>query len=245
MHRHSLNGNREIPAPPSDAEAGGRTEKVTNRTSVMHGAGKSDGCVVPGKQANKRGPDLPCAELAEGRQPTLRNACNTTAPLTQSGTGATSGLQRVRETARRDKKVRFTTLLHHVTTDLLRESFLALKKKAAPGIDGVTWVQYADGLEARLDKLHTGVHKGTYRAQPSKRQYIPKADGKMRPLGIPTLKDRAMQGLVKLALEPEWEAVFEPHSFGFRPGRSVHGPRRRTRAPCRWRPCAASGLVWC
>ena len=117
----------------------------------------------------------------------LGNTVKTAAPRTQSRTSVSSGLERVREVARRDRCARFTALLHHVTEELLKGSYYALKRNAAPGVDEVTWRQYGEGLEDRLKDLHSRVHKGKYRAQPSKRTYIPKPDGRQRPLGIATM----------------------------------------------------------
>jgi group II intron reverse transcriptase/maturase len=132
------------------------------------------------------------------------------------------GLLRVREAARKGKEVKFTALLHHVTPQLLRESFEHLKHKAAPGGDGVTWAQYAEGVEERLRDLHARIHRGTYRAQPSQRAYIPKADGKMRPLGIAALEDKIVQQAVVTVLNAIYEEDFLGFSYGFRPGHSQH-----------------------
>jgi len=110
------------------------------------------------------------------------------------------GLNGVRERARKNKQERFTALLHHVNVDLLRDSFYGLKRKAAPGVDGVTWKEYETGLEDRLKDLHGRVHRGAYRAQPSKRTYIPKANGKQRPLGIAALEDKIVQSAVVTVL---------------------------------------------
>ncbi|MFO0811993.1 MAG: group II intron reverse transcriptase/maturase [Gemmatales bacterium] len=118
--------------------------------------------------------------------------------------------------------MRFTALLHHVTIDLLRESFFALKRSAAPGVDRVTWQQYQEGLEERLMDLHRRVHSGTYRAQPSRRVFIPKADGRERPIGIASLEDKLVQRAVVTVLEAIHEEDFLGFSYGFRPGRSQH-----------------------
>jgi group II intron reverse transcriptase/maturase len=139
---------------------------------------------------------------------------------TLSRVNTEAGLLRVREAARRDKRLKFTALLHHVSVDLLRESFYALKRQAAPGVDGVTWAEYEDGVEDRLRELHGRVHRGAYRAQPSKRAYIPKADGKQRPLGIAALEDKVVQQAVVRVLSQIYETDFKGFSYGFRPGRS-------------------------
>ena len=132
------------------------------------------------------------------------------------------GLTGVRERARRNKQEQFTALLHHVTVDLLRESFYGLKRKAAPGVDGVTWKEYETGLEERLIDLHGRVHRGAYRALPSKRTYIPKANGKLRPLGIAALEDKIVQSAVVDVLNQIYEEDFRGFSYGFRPERSQH-----------------------
>jgi len=150
------------------------------------------------------------------------NVQQTAVPWTQSQISASPGLLCVREVARRGKNVRFTALLHHVTAELLREGFYALKKHAAPGIDGVTWQEYEVGLEDRLRNLHGRVHRGTYRAQPSRRTYIPKADGKKRPLGIAALEDKIAQQAVVMVLNAVYETDFQGFSYGFRPNRSQH-----------------------
>jgi RNA-directed DNA polymerase len=128
----------------------------------------------------------------------------------------------VRQTAKKRKQERFTALLHHVTVDLLRESFYALKRRAAPGVDGVTWREYETGLEGRLTDLHSRVHRGAYRSQPSRRVYIPKADGRQRPLGIAALEDKIVQQAVVSILNQIYETDFQGFSYGFRPGRNPH-----------------------
>jgi group II intron reverse transcriptase/maturase len=133
-----------------------------------------------------------------------------------------TGLERVRRTAREDKQVRFSALLHHLTVELLRESFLSLERKAAPGIDGQTWKQYEHGLEDRLKDLHGRVHRGAYRAQPSRRVYLEKPDGRQRPLGIAVLEDKIVQGAVVRILNAIYEEDFLGFTYGFRPGRGAH-----------------------
>jgi group II intron reverse transcriptase/maturase len=141
---------------------------------------------------------------------------------TQGREGAGSGLDRVREVARRDKKVRFTALLHHVDVARLRQAYFRLKRDAAPGIDGVTWRQYGERLEDNLQGLHDRLHRGTYRATPSRRTYIPKADGRQRPLGIASLEDKIVQRAVVEVLNAIYEEDFLGFSYGFRPGRKQH-----------------------
>jgi retron-type reverse transcriptase len=125
----------------------------------------------------------------------------------------------VREAAKRDGKVKFTALMHHVSIDLLRESYYSLKRKAAPGVDGMTWQEYGEGLEERLGDLHGRIHRSAYRARPSRRTWISKADGKKRPLGIAALEDKIVQHAVGTVLNQIWEEDFLGFSYGFRPGR--------------------------
>jgi group II intron reverse transcriptase/maturase len=132
------------------------------------------------------------------------------------------GLDGVRKAARERRQERFTALLHHLNVDLLRDSFYALKRQASPGVDGVMWQEYEPGLGERLADLHSRVHRGTYRAQPSRRVYIPKADGRQRPLGIAALEDKIVQQAVVTVLNQIYEVDFKGFSYGFRPGRSPH-----------------------
>ena len=141
---------------------------------------------------------------------------------TQSGAPMSQGLHGVRERAQRNKQERFTALLHHVTPALLRESFYALKRNAAPGVDGMTWKGYATGLEDRLEDLHSRVHRGAYRATPSRRQWIPKANGQQRPLGVTVVEDKIVQHAVATVLNAIYEEDFKGFSYGFRAGRNQH-----------------------
>jgi RNA-directed DNA polymerase len=186
----------------------------------MHEGGKSDGLVVPTKLPNKAGP--PAAEVVEGRSPAEGNTASKTRPGLSAGLGASSALDRVREVARRDKQARFTALLHHVDVDRLRAAYWAINPKAAVGVDGVTWGAYGQDLEANLHGLHSRVHAGRYRASPSRRVYIPKADGRLRPLGIATLEDKIVQRAVVEVLNAIYEEDFLGFSYGFRPGRGPH-----------------------
>jgi retron-type reverse transcriptase len=128
----------------------------------------------------------------------------------------------VRQAAKERKQERFTALLHHVTIDLLRDSFYALKRQAAAGVDGVKWKEYEIGLEERVADLHSRIHGGTYRARASRRVYIPKADGRQRPLGVAALEDKIVQQAVVIILNEIYEVDFKGFSYGFRPGRSPH-----------------------
>jgi RNA-directed DNA polymerase len=176
--------------------------------------------VVPTNPPNKAAPAA--AEAGEGRGTTKGNAASTTRPGRRAGPGVPNGLDRVREVARRDKDARFTALLHHVDLDRLRAAYLALSPKAAPGVDGVTWEAYGQNLEVNLRDLHQRVHSGGYRARPSRRAYIPKADGRQRPLGIAALEDKLLQRAVVEVLNAVYEVDFLGFSYGFRPGRGPH-----------------------
>jgi group II intron reverse transcriptase/maturase len=162
------------------------------------------------------------AESGEGRPLIKENAGQTNTYPTQSGKGVSQGLAGVRKAAREHKGMKFTALLHHLTVELLGESFYSLKRKAAPGVDGVTWQEYESGLENRLVDLHGRVHRGAYRALPSRRVYIQKEDGRQRPLGVAALEDKIVQQAVVTILNQIYEEDFLGFSYGFRPGRSQH-----------------------
>ena len=161
-------------------------------------------------------------EGVKGRASVKENSVASSARPTQSGERVSQGLGGVRRVARERKQERFTALLHHLNVDRLRESYYALKRNAAPGVDGVRWSEYEDGLKARLHDLHGRVHRGAYRAQPSRRVYIPKADGRERPLGIAALEDKIVQQAMVTILNEIYEVDFRGFSYGFRPGRSPH-----------------------
>ncbi len=186
----------------------------------MNGHEKSDPIVVAMKPANKAG--RPVAEPVERRVGTKGNAGQHNTRRAQNRESVTQALARVRQAARTRKKERFTALLHHIDVDLLRIAFLALQRKAAPGVDGLTWRDYEAELEPRLTDLHARVHRGAYRPQPSRRTYIPKADGKQRPLAIAALEDKIVQGATVLVLNAIYEEDFLGFSYGFRPGRGPH-----------------------
>jgi RNA-directed DNA polymerase len=186
----------------------------------MHGHEKSDPAVVVSKPANKAGE--PAAERVERRAGTEGNADQRSTRRAQNRERVTQALDRVRNAARQRKKERFTALLHHVNQDTLRVAFHALKRNAAPGVDGLTWTDYEADLEPRLADLHGRVHRGAYRPQPSRRTYIPKADGRQRPLAIAALEDKIVQGAVAMVLNAIYEEDFLGVSYGFRPGRGQH-----------------------
>jgi RNA-directed DNA polymerase len=219
MQRNSMRENRETPLLPAGSEAG-RREKAMSHKSLMHGSGESYCGVVPTKQPNKS--ESSPAEGVEGRPQAKENTQEPNPCRTPSRESGPSGLARVREAAKQDKQRKFTALLHHVSIDLLRESYHSLKKKAAPGVDGMTWEEYGQELEDRLADLHGRVHRGAYRAQPSRRVWIPKADGRQRPLGIAALEDKIVQYAVGKVLNQIWEEDFLGFSYGFRPGRGQH-----------------------
>ncbi len=206
-------------AHPSD-HRGGSLSEGRGRTPEMHGRGRSDGPAVPTKPPNKAAPAV--AEAVEGRGPAKGNTDSKTRPGRRAGPGAPSALDRVREAARRDKGARFTALLHHVDLDRLRAAYTALNPKAAAGVDGTTWDAYGQDLEANLQDLHRRLHSGRYRARPSRRAYIPKADGRQRPLGIAVLEDKILQRAVAEVLNAIYEVDFLGFSYGFRPGRGPH-----------------------
>src|SRR5438128_11092997 len=197
-----------------------RSAKAINRTADVNVQEKSDCAVVPVNQSNKE--ERSSAEAGEGRAQTEENIVESHMYPTQSGKRMSQGLHGVRQAARERRQERFTALLHHLSVDLLRGSFYALKRQDSPGIDGVTWQEYETGLEDRLIDLHSRVHRGAYRAQPSRRVYIPKADGQQRPLGIAALEDKIVQQAVVTTLNQIYEVDFKGFSYGFRPGRSPH-----------------------
>src|SRR5579864_4240570 len=173
----------------------------------MNECGKSDGPVVPANLPDKAA--AAAAEAGEERERAKGNTDGETRPGRSAGPGVSSGLGRVREVARRDRDARFTALLHHVTPGLLLRSFDGLKKDAAPGADGVTWRDYERGALPRLVALRDRVQEGKYRALPSRRVYIPKADGRLRPLGIASLEDKVLQRAVTEVLNAVYEADFK------------------------------------
>ena len=187
---------------------------------MMNGPEKSDSAIVAMKPANKAG--QPAAEWVEPRAGTKGNTGQPHTRRTQSRGSVSQGLDRVRNAARQRKKEKFTALLHHVTVELLRDAYLALKRRAAPGVDGVTWQDYEANLEGNLRELHAKVHSGSYRALPVRRRFIPKPGGKQRPLGIAALEDKIVQRALVAVLNAIYEEDFLGFSYGFRPGRSQH-----------------------
>ena len=196
---------------------------------MMHGHEKSDLAIVAAKPANKAeqptaeaSAGASAAELVERRAGTKGNADQQSTYRTQSRVGVEQALERIRKVARERKKERFTALLHHIGIDLLEEAFYELKEDAAPGVDRLTWKDYEADLERKLEDLHDRVHRGAYRALPSRRVYIPKPDGRQRPLAVAALEDKIVQRAVVVLLNAIYEEDFLGISYGFRPGRGTH-----------------------
>jgi RNA-directed DNA polymerase len=188
---------------------------------MTNGNGKSDRRVVPAKLSNKA--ERTAAETVEGSGRAKGNLREQNALRTQSRVGAPSALERVRQVAREDKKQRFTALVHHVyDIERLRAAFLALKREAAAGVDGETWGHYRENLEGNLQDLAGRLARGAYRARPVRRVFIPKSDGRQRPLGVPVLEDKIVQRAVVEVLNAIYEEDFLGFSYGFRPKRSAH-----------------------
>jgi group II intron reverse transcriptase/maturase len=187
---------------------------------MMHEPEKSDTVVVAVKPTNNA--ERSAAELVEPRTGTKGNANQQSTRRAQDRESVSQALERVRLAARRGKKEKFTSLLHHADPEMLRASFYALKRDAAPGVDGMTWDTYEQDLDHRIEDLHTRVQSGAYRAQPSRRSYIPKEDGTKRPLAVTALEDKIVQRAVAAVLNEIYEADFLGFSYGFRPGRGQH-----------------------
>src|ERR1035441_9160644 len=188
---------------------------------MMNERGKSDRPVVPVKFLNKAG--QPAAEGMEGRGLTKGNLQQQNASRTQSRSNAPSALERIRQAASKDKEMRFTPLFHHIyAPEALRAAYLCLKREAAPGVDGETWRHYGEALEDNLQNLSHRLKQGAYRAKPVRRVYIPKADGRLRPLGVTALEDKIVQRATVEVLNNLYETDFLGFSYGFRPKRSQH-----------------------
>ena len=205
-----------------------RRGKVQRRTARTHAVRASYNPIVPSKQANEG----PQPRMERGRRPeesgqerglVKGNAEQSPTPGTQGpGQKVSRGLIGVRQAAERDRQLQFTALLHHITEQRLAESFRGLRRDAAAGVDEVRWEQYEQGLEGRLADLHSRIHRGSYRAQPSRRTHIGKEDGQLRPLGISALEDKIVQAALSEVLNQIYEVDFMGFSYGFRPGRSQH-----------------------
>jgi group II intron reverse transcriptase/maturase len=220
MCGNSMHENRETSLPPPGDGPEGRVGKATGRTPTMHGSEESDRPIVLMKSPNK--PGQPGAEVMEGRGLVKENTGQQNTLRTLRREGVPNALDRVRQAAQRNKAERFSALFHHVTQERLREAFMSIKRKASPGIDGVTWTQYERDLDSNIADLHARLHRGAYHVKPSRRAYIPKADGRMRPLGIAALEDKIVQRVVAEVLNSIYETDFLGFSYGFRPGRRAH-----------------------
>jgi RNA-directed DNA polymerase len=222
MSENSKRENREI-SPASQLNFDWeRSANVSDGTADTHAGEKSDGSVVPANSANNDVSEA-LAESREGRDPAERNAQQPDMGRTPSRVKPVSlGLLGVREAARQDRTLKFTALLHHVSEDCLREAFFNLKKTAAVGVDTMTWHEYERNLEANIADLHGRVHRGAYRAKPSLRIWIPKPDGRQRPIGIASLEDKIVQQAVVWVLQAIYEQDFLGFSYGFRPHRGCH-----------------------
>ena len=187
---------------------------------MMHGRGKSDSAIVAVKPTNKA--ERSAAEPVEPRAGTKGNAGQQSTCRAQSRVSVSQALERIRQAAKARKKEKFTSLLHHISIALLAEAFSELKEDAAPGIDGLTWREYGLNLERNLEDLHARIHRGAYQALPSRRVYIPKPDGRQRPLAVAALEDKIVQRAAATLLNAIYEVDFLGFSYGFRPERGTH-----------------------
>src|ERR1700730_3928411 len=215
-----MHENRETSGAPRPERERGRSAKAQSHKVDAHALEESDRTILSMNQTNKE--ERSSAEPGEKRVRAKENIVQPNTHPTQSGERVSQGLSGVQEVAKKRRQERFTALLHHVSVELLRDSYYALKRQAAPGVDGVTWPEYETGLEGRLTDLHNRVQRGAYRAHPSRRVYIPKADGRQRPLGIAALEDKIVQQAVVTILNQIYEVDFKGFSYGFRPGRNPH-----------------------
>lgn len=221
MRQDSNRENREVPSASQSLDWE-RSANVSDGKADMYADGKSHGSIVLTTTANNDAAEA-SAEPDEGKDPTKKNATQDASHRTPGRIAVESrGLDGVREAARKDSTLKFTALLHHVNEDCLYDAFFNLKKTAAVGVDGVTWHEYERNLEARIADLHDRIHRGAYRASPSRRVWIPKPDGRQRPLGIASLEDKIVQQAVLWVLQCIYERDFLGFSYGFRPGRGCH-----------------------
>ena len=187
---------------------------------MTHGREKSDSAIVAGKPTNKV--EQSTAEPVEPRAEAEGNASQQSTCRAQDRESVSQALERIRQAARQRKKEKFTALFHHLTIDLLEDAFDELKKDAAAGVDGLTWKEYDANLKRNLEDLHARLHRGAYRALPSRRVYIPKPDGRQRPLAVAALEDKIVQRATVAVLNAIYEEDFLGFSYGFRPGRGTH-----------------------
>jgi RNA-directed DNA polymerase len=215
----SLCGNREI-SSVAVAGSDGPHREGEEPKPMMDAGEKSDSAIVARKPTNKAG--RPAAEPVERRAETEGNAGQQRTRRAQDRASVSQALDRIRQAARQRRKERFTALFHHIGLEMLRTAFFALRREAAPGVDGLTWRAYAADLDHRIEDLHARVQRGAYRALPSRRRYIPKADGNQRPLAVAALEDKIVQRATAAVLNAIYEEEFLGFSYGFRPGRSQH-----------------------
>lgn len=206
-------------ASPQDMVSGRQLREGSSRTPEWKAAEKSDALIVPEKSAKTR---VTPVESMEGRGAAEGKLASGNALRTQGRADASTALERVGQKAATDKETRFNNLLSHLKVPLLRQAYERLKRDAAPGVDGVTWDEYGEQLEARLIDLQDRIHRGSYHPPPVRRVYIPKPGGVQRPLGLPTVEDKIVQQAVRMILEPIYEPMFLGFSYGYRPGRSAH-----------------------
>ena len=215
-----MHGNRETSEGPVDMVSNGHGREGSSR-NPQQSFEESDASVVPTCEKSAK-PRVTPGESMEGRDAANGKPASRNALPAQDGEGALTALERVGKKASQSKGERFNNLLSHIKVPLLREAYKHLRKDAAAGVDGVTWHEYGEALDARLLDLQDRVHRGSYHPQPVRRVHIPKGDGRMRPLGIPALEDKIVQQAVRIVLEPIYEREFLGFSYGFRPGRSPH-----------------------
>jgi RNA-directed DNA polymerase len=223
MCGNSMRENRESLHSSSKDGAEERVGKDRVHNPTTNGCGQSDSPILPTKPSNKVPNEKGTAEVVEGRGLIKGKAAQQNTSWTQSRRNdVPNALGRIRQAAIRNKGEQFTALLHHITVERLRSAFLETKRSAAAGVDGVTWHWYEEDLQNNLQELHARIHRGAYLAKPSRRVYIPKPDGRQRPLGIAALEDKIVQRAVAEVLNALYEVDFLGFSYGFRPGRQVH-----------------------
>jgi group II intron reverse transcriptase/maturase len=223
MRGNSRRENIEIPAASQMTfyDIWERSENASGGNADVYAAGKSHNSIVPTTTSNNDGTE-PSAETDEGRELAERNIDPSNLAQAQTWKPKSKGLIGVRESALRDRQLRFTNLMHHISPQLLMESFNSLKRGSAAGVDGVTWHDYEVDVEARINELHSRIHRGAYRALPSRRVWIDKANGGKRPLSVAALEDKIVQQAVLCVIQKIYEADFADFSYGFRPGRGCH-----------------------
>jgi RNA-directed DNA polymerase len=187
---------------------------------MTYGCGKSDSAILAGKPTNKA--EQSAAESVERRVEAKGNTGQQSTYRAQDRESVSQALDRIRQVARHRKKEKFTALFHHITVQLLQEAFFELKENAAPGVDGLRWGEYEADLEHRLEDLHARLQRGAYRALPGRRGYIPKSDGRLRPLAVAALEDKIVQRATVAVLNAIYEEDFLGFSYGFRAGRGPH-----------------------